>query len=276
MKDIITRVSIGIVGIPIILFLIYTGGYLFTIFLIGVGVLSQLEFYNMCKEKKHVSYSTIAILCGIIWIATTYYAPQFLLPIIIASTILFLIINLKGEIKNTTETFAITLAGFLYIPVLISTLILIRQFYINTSLSESETSNLIIVLFVSVWINDTFAYLFGSMFGKRKLAPKISPKKSIEGSIAGIIGVIISVFIFNKIHFLPNYFTLIHLIILSLIFGIFPQIGDLTESIFKRDTGVKDSGKILMGHGGVMDRFDAIFMTAPVVYLFIFISLKLI
>ncbi|MFP4547955.1 MAG: phosphatidate cytidylyltransferase [Fidelibacterota bacterium] len=277
MKSIITRILVGVLGIPAILYIIYLGGICFLSFLAVVTAISQYEFYKMFRETKQINaYYIHAIIFGFLWLFITYYAPQYFYHAVLIPTMVFLILNLRGGIYQSTEKFAITIAGYLYIPVLISTLIMLRELGNYTGISESESWKIVLALFVTVWINDTFAYIFGSLLGKNKLAPKISPKKSREGSFAGIVGALIASFIFYYTGILPGFFTIIHVLVFAVILGVFPQLGDLTESMFKRDTGVKDSGRILLGHGGVLDRFDAIFLTAPAVYLFIDVSLKLI
>lgn len=276
MNNLITRVLIGILGIPAILALIILGKIYFLIFLAVVTAISQYEFYKMNLENKVESYYVHSIIFGLLWLVLTYYAPEYFYHAILVPTMLFLILNLRGGISHSIQKFAISAVGYLYVPVMISTLIMIRQFGKYTVMSDTEAWKILIVLFVSIWINDTFAYVFGSLFGKNKLAPKISPKKSREGSIAGVVGTFVSVIVFNYFGFLPEYFTIYHLVILVIILGVFPQLGDLAESMMKRDCGVKDSGTILLGHGGVLDRFDAIFLTAPAVFLFLDVTLKLI
>ncbi|AWM14507.1 phosphatidate cytidylyltransferase [Flavobacterium sp. NRK F10] len=125
---------------------------------------------------------------------------------------------------------------------------------------------ILISIIVLIWTNDTFAYLIGKNFGKRKLFPSISPKKTIEGFIAGILFSIICGYFLAKfyIHTKQFYFW----IIIALIVSIFSTLGDLIESKFKRIAGVKDSGKIMPGHGGILDRLDSIIFVVPFIYLF--------
>ncbi len=277
MNTVFTRILIGFIGAPLILFIIYLGNRYFLAFLTIVAMISQFEFYRMARhDKKCQTYTFHGIVFGLLWLASAYWAPEYFYHALIVPTFFFLILNLRGEVEAVMKKYAVTLAGFLYIPVLLSTLVLLRQFNYYTIISNREAYLLVISIFVGVWLNDTFAYTVGMLFGKHRLAPKISPKKSIEGSIAGIVGAFLTVFVMFYLNLLPGFFTPFHLVIYSLILGIFPQLGDLSESMLKRDTGVKDSGTILLGHGGVLDRFDAIFLTAPAVYLFIDISLKLI
>ncbi len=224
MNNLITRLLIGIIGVPAILGIIYLGNIYFLAFLIVISMISQYEFYKIFKEQKKMeSYSIHAITFGALWLVVTYYAPEYFFHAMIIPTMLFLLLNLRGNVEGSTQKFAITLAGYLYIPLLLSTLLMIRGFGKYTSMTDTESWRLVIVLFVSVWINDTFAYIFGSLFGKNKLAPKISPNKSREGSFAGIIGVFFSVFIFYYCKLLPEFFTIVHVLVLSLILGVIPQ-----------------------------------------------------
>jgi phosphatidate cytidylyltransferase len=124
---------------------------------------------------------------------------------------------------------------------------------------------LTIFVFVVVWTLDTAAYVFGKFFGKHSLAKNISSRKTIEGAVAGIIFGIICA-ISCKYIFMNNIFTLFDSIVLGFIIAIIGQFSDLCESVIKRDGNVKDSSKILPGHGGIFDRFDSYMFTAPVVY----------
>lgn len=126
--------------------------------------------------------------------------------------------------------------------------------------------------FLGAWISDTFAYFTGYFFGKHKLAPEISPKKTIEGSMGGIIGTavvfVLTGVLFEKAFSVSNV-NVIAYGALGVICSAFGQIGDLSASVIKRECGIKDFGKIMPGHGGVLDRFDSVLFTAPLVYYFI-------
>ncbi len=126
-------------------------------------------------------------------------------------------------------------------------------------------------IFVGAWITDSCAYFAGRAFGKHKLAPVISPKKTVEGSIGGIVGTALIMCLYG---FLVGEFTAVQphypqLIILGLLCGVISQLGDLSASAIKREYGIKDYGKIMPGHGGVMDRFDSVLFVAPLVYHFV-------
>ncbi len=131
---------------------------------------------------------------------------------------------------------------------------------------------IIIGLFILIWTNDTFAYLVGKSIGKHKLLERISPKKTIEGFIGGVLFAVFAGFLISKLYIKasPSFSEKSILIwtIIALIVGIFGTIGDLIESKFKRIAGIKDSGKIMPGHGGILDRLDSVIFVAPIVYLF--------
>jgi phosphatidate cytidylyltransferase len=131
---------------------------------------------------------------------------------------------------------------------------------------------IIIGLFILVWTNDTFAYIVGKSIGKNKLYEKISPKKTIEGFIGGIVFALIAGYLISKYYIKASpQFSEKSIIIwcsIALIVGVVGTIGDLIESKFKRIAGVKDSGKIMPGHGGILDRLDSVIFVAPIIFLF--------
>lgn len=132
----------------------------------------------------------------------------------------------------------------------------------------SSVFNPIVLLssFILVWVNDSFAYLVGKNFGRHKLFESISPKKTIEGFLGGLF------FSFITSYFIATFtetLTMVHWLILSLIISVFGTLGDLVESKFKRQSNVKDSGNIMPGHGGLLDRLDSIIFAAPFIYLFL-------
>ena len=134
---------------------------------------------------------------------------------------------------------------------------------------------LVWVIFISSWVSDTFAYLVGVMLGKHKLAPVLSPKKSIEGSVGGIVGAVLIGAVYGS--FLNSAFGVQYMGgILAFIGGVgsvISQVGDLAASAIKRNHNIKDYGKLIPGHGGIMDRFDSVIFTAPIIYLLIVLFL---
>nr|WP_315188465.1 phosphatidate cytidylyltransferase [uncultured Flavobacterium sp.] len=156
------------------------------------------------------------------------------------------------------------LLGYILLPFVFITKI---SFGIN-----DYNPKIIIGLFILIWTNDTFAYLVGKSIGKHKLLERISPKKTIEGFIGGVVFAVFTGFLISKLYIKasPSFSGKSILIwtSIALIVGIFGTIGDLIESKFKRIAGIKDSGKIMPGHGGILDRLDSVIYVAPIVYLF--------
>ena len=138
---------------------------------------------------------------------------------------------------------------------------MIREFYIQPEEDYLHGGFLIIFIFASIWICDSAAYYIGTAFGKHKLFPRVSPKKSWEGAIAGFVFAILTM-IASKVIFL-DFLSWNSTIGIGIIIGILGQIGDLIESLFKRDSGVKDSSGLIPGHGGIFDRFDSLIFSAP-------------
>ncbi len=124
-------------------------------------------------------------------------------------------------------------------------------------------------MIVTVWICDSAAYTFGKLWGKQKLIERISPNKTVVGFIGGIMGAFLSFYIMDQLGFIYQSLTIVDILILSFIVGVIGQLGDFVQSMFKRDAGVKDTGKLLLGHGGVLDRFDSLIFTSPVVLIFV-------
>tara|TARA_B100001121_G_scaffold158288_2_gene138357 strand:- start:3128 stop:3529 length:402 start_codon:yes stop_codon:yes gene_type:complete len=125
------------------------------------------------------------------------------------------------------------------------------------------------MMLVSVWICDSFAYTFGKLFGKKKLIERLSPKKTILGFCAGIVGAFLTIYYLNYTSAIDYNLSLLSVAVFSLIIGVFGQWGDIAESMLKRDANLKDSGSILLGHGGFLDRCDSLIFTSPLVLLYV-------
>ena len=158
-----------------------------------------------------------------------------------------------------------SLIGQIYIAVPLA--LAIRLTLEPTSSSSMTQFNglLLLAIFIFIWVNDTGAYLVGSRWGKRRLAPNISPKKSVEGSIGGLLLVLLSAVVLRLLLF-PEL-SWLRILLIAAVVSIFGTIGDLFESSLKRQAGVKDSGKLIPGHGGILDRIDSFLLAVPAVYL---------
>lgn len=158
-----------------------------------------------------------------------------------------------------------SLIGQIYIAVPLALAIRLTLEPTPSSSMTQFNGLLLLAIFIFIWVNDTGAYLVGSRWGKRRLAPSISPKKTVEGSIGGLILVLLSAVILRLLLFTD--LSWLHILLTSAVVAIFGTIGDLFESSLKRQAGVKDSGKLIPGHGGILDRIDSFLLAVPAVYL---------
>ncbi len=160
------------------------------------------------------------------------------------------------DLKGSAPEFALTLSGLLYVPLLLGHLILVREL--------PHGIQWILLLFVLVMSGDSGAYYVGRILGRRKLYPLVSPNKSVEGALGGLAGSLLGVTL-ARLTFFPEL-TVTDCFLAPLLIGPLAQMGDLFESLLKRSFGVKDSGSIIPGHGGILDRLDSILFAAPAIY----------
>ena len=164
------------------------------------------------------------------------------------------------------QNIAITFLGIIYVSVPFSLMNFIVFQDVNV-----YNPDLFLSLFIFIWVNDSGAYIAGTAFGKHRLFERISPKKSWEGFIGGLLSTVLAAYILS-VTFVSEY-SFAFMTIIAVIIVVTGTLGDLVESLFKRNLGVKDSGKVIPGHGGLLDRFDSIILAAPIVF-FVFYLLS--
>ncbi|MGB1308039.1 MAG: phosphatidate cytidylyltransferase [Oceanihabitans sp.] len=266
MKDIAIRAFSGLLYVLLLVFSFYNEHALIILFFV-FGIICLAEFKKLIQLKSFIPY----IIFTVIYFIFGYWqlvlnsktgleeATQ-ILQVITIFVQLFLIKDLFSEKTIplfSSKRFIITT---FYLPSAFVFLILIANYY------TTYNPNILLGSFILVWVNDTFAYLVGSQFGKQKLFSSISPKKTVEGFLGGLFfACVASYFIAEYTHTL----NFNQWLILSIIISVFGTLGDLIESKFKRQANVKDSGVIMPGHGGLLDRFDSIIFAAPFIYLFL-------
>lgn len=261
----VTRVLTGVLAVPLLIFLVYSGGWILKISSTVVVLLALREFYNSFQHKNIFPLSYVGYIFTIFMYINA--SSEYINISIVMLTLTVLIIFLFTK-KVTYVDIAITLLGFLYVSLLLLHIILT---------SNLDSGLFIWLIFIIAWIADTSAYFAGNflgskIFGSKKLFPEVSPKKTIEGFIGGILGSVLISFLFSYF-FIPEF--AMHSIILGFFGSIISQVGDLIASRVKRSVGIKDFGNIMPGHGGILDRFDSILLVAPFVYYYVFFFLKL-
>jgi len=262
----LSRILVAILGIPILIYIFYVGGFPLLVFsnvIIGIGL---YEFYKMSEEIGNKPYLKTGILTGLLFPNFIYFSNFLENKINLFSPLIFIFILImimrmgKSQIENTSRDVGITLLGIFYISVLFSHILLLEKL--------PNGGKLILLIQISVWVCDSAAYFVGMKFGRKFFKEglsKISPKKSKEGTIGGILFTTITVIILNSLFNILDV-NIILILFLGLIISITAQIGDLAESMFKREFKIKDSGKLLGEHGGILDRFDSMIFVLPVVY----------
>ena len=233
-----------------------------------LAAVAMREYFNAFRNIGYKPISWIGYLgCfgillmgGIIPEVYKLMLIKIIIPLALISAFTYMIL---GNVRRTIIDVAITIFGLIYIPCLFSFLKLIL------GLNEYSRFYLLYVL-CGAFVSDTFAFLVGSKFGKTKLAPDISPNKTVEGSLGGIVGVIISFVLLTVIGNANGINgNVVYWILVGIAAAIAGQFGDLTASAIKRFCKIKDFGKIMPGHGGILDRFDSLMFVAPIVYIFI-------
>ena len=262
------RALVFIVGIPGLITFVLVGGYLFSAFVLIVLLLASNEIQNLSGKTPSIPLKS-PLFVSMIVIVSIFHSGEinYVFPFMLLVTLITMFIEIFRKKDNPFENVSTTLFAISWIGFLLGSMILVRNstpFGIESTFSKFIT----LAMFISVWACDTFAYIFGKAFGNKKILPRISPNKSWVGSISGVFGSIFVMSLFMYLGILKEI-DLIDAVIFGLIFGGFSQLGDFAESLFKRSAGVKDASSLLMGHGGILDRFDSLAIAAPMAYLYI-------
>ncbi|MEI6694599.1 MAG: phosphatidate cytidylyltransferase [Bacteroidota bacterium] len=268
MNNFITRTITGSLFVILIIASILLSHYFFSIVFLLFSILGIAEFYSITAKEEIKPQRLIGIIISVLLfcisaIVSISNAHFKLLFLIIPLFFIPFIIELFRNKPNSISNIATTLLGIFYVVLPLSLL----NFIPNISF-ESGIYNKGILLgyFILIWTNDTFAYLVGVKIGKTRLFERISPKKSWEGSIGGLIFSMLAAYLLSLFF---SELTGIMWIGMAIIIVVSGTLGDLTESMFKRNLNIKDSGTILPGHGGILDRLDALFISAPFVFFYL-------
>ncbi len=264
-KSFLTRTLSGIVLIAILLVTFILGGYVIFGLTLVLSLIGVSEIYKTVGIEKTplgiLGYVAVLAYYGLVLWKGTEFMGMFIIALLIAITALYVFTFPKYK----TEQVMMAFFGVIYVAVLMSFLYFIRM--------TNDGAFTIWLIMISSWGCDTCAYLAGVTMGKHKMAPILSPKKSIEGAIGGVIGAALIGAIYgaavgshlDAVSNAPLYFA-----ILCACAGLISMVGDLVASAIKRNYEIKDYGKLIPGHGGVLDRFDSVIFTAPIIYYLIY------
>ncbi len=256
-----SRILAAVVGLAALLPALVFGGQ------VGLEVVAVLvllvgldELARMAAPKDRGAYATMMVTGALLFFGLVWGPPELLAPVLAVCTLATMLYGLLGvgETEQGARTGLRLTAGLLYLPLLLSFLPKVRAF--------DDGLAWIFLLLVVTWLGDTGAYFAGRAFGSRKLFARVSPKKTWEGAIGGGIAAVLGACAVKQLG-LPDL-SWMHAIILGAILDAGGVLGDLTESLLKRAFGVKDSGWIMPGHGGILDRIDSLLFTAPLAWLY--------
>jgi len=273
MSNLTQRILTAIIGVPLLLLVFYFGSYYFLAFILLIVGFGSYEFFRLVDNKNLDNKKIIGIVfCIILPIGANFGYLYFIFLFTLVS-IFTLFINLqKQDLSNTLIGAGTKFLGIVYIGWFLSHAILIRNInesvfpYIdNTNLKNNDIGFFWIVFVVAcTFLNDSAAYFFGKYKGKIKLVPRLSPGKTVEGTVCGIFMALLCGMLINLIFSSPISYK--WSMLLGFVVGAVAVLGDLIESMFKRSVSIKDSGGLLPGHGGVLDRFDSLVLVFPVMY----------
>lgn len=261
------RIAVAGVAIPLAVAVVWLGGWILAAALAALGVLGTREVYDLARRQgidaldrtglvaagaipllAHWAKATPALYLGALWLMLTLVVAMFR----------------RGPTGKPLAVVAVTIFGCLYASALLAFIIPIRH---GTNAANQPFASLCLTVFplVSTWIGDTAAMGVGVKFGGPKLAPVLSPNKTRSGAVGGLLGSIVTalllgVLVLNRVGW---SFAIWQLLAVGAVVGVLAQVGDIAESLFKREAGVKDSSALIPGHGGVLDRLDALYFVVP-------------
>ena len=299
-----TRVLVAVVAIPAILALAWFGGYAWALFIAAVLVVAVSEFGGLARAKDvHPQTGMMAIAALLLLLVFLHERLSADIPPLLGGelhwplqwqafiwiVLLFVpavfLVELFRNRPSPLFNIAATVLGALYVGLFLGTAVgireifTVREFHVGpifgtADLSPAQAAQLnawggftVIALLASIWMCDTAAYFGGRAMGKHKLFPRVSPNKTWEGAAWGFAAALATMVIARWL--VVDYLTLTEALLIGAIVGVIGQLGDLVESLLKRDAGVKDSSKLLPGHGGVLDRFDSFIFVSPAVFLYL-------
>lgn len=264
MRNLITRSISGIVYVTLFLFAILFDAKSYIVLTSIFAAICVWEFSKLVKSKNIIPYLFLGIMLYFFTYpyTNTFFTSDFIFGFTILGLIILIYLLFSKKVIKTE-----TISQRLFLQLIY----IVLPFYYLISIPfvfEEYQPKIVICILIFIWVNDSFAYLVGKNFGRTKLFESVSPKKTIEGFIGGWAFSLIAAYFITQMHN-DSSITLIDWVVIASILSIFGTIGDLIESKFKRQANIKDSGNIMPGHGGLLDRLDSLFFAAPFVYLYL-------
>ena len=264
MSNAVLRILTALVGAPLLLGLAYLGDWYFGLLVLGIAVLAQAEVYGLMEQAGIQPWKVAGWLVGGLLALRSFVPVAW--PVALGVLLGMLAWSPFSKGERPLHDLGGTVLGIVYPAFLFSFLTDLRLAR-GPAVGDLEAFYLTLTAFLLIWVTDTFAYYSGKSLGRHKLAPLISPKKTWEGALGGALGAVVLAVVLKLT--VLGFLTWPHVVALAIIGGVVGQVGDLAESRLKRSVGAKDSGTLLPGHGGVLDRFDAMILTVPCIYMYL-------
>jgi len=263
------RIASGVLFVPVLVLLARAGGIAFWLFVALEVTLGLIEFYKMMRGRGLNPFQPLGVASALalLWVSYRPHTPH---VGFLATGVLLLVLALelrRPEVRQRVEDIAVTSFGVLYVGWLSAHFILLRELPRQVGGDYAAGGSFVLLAFFLTWSCDTGAYTIGRTVGRNRPWTRISPRKSVEGAFGGLAFALAAAFIARR-WFAP-YLGLGDALALGLLVGVFAQVGDLVESLFKRDAAHRNSSNLIPGHGGVLDRFDSLYFAAPLVYYYL-------
>ncbi len=264
------RILVSLVAAPAIAAAIWFGSYWFLLFVVVIALLSFREYSIMSKHTGASFPKVLGYGSLLAFLLNTFFDGIGFFELMGVIIVLLAIIELLYGNGKAIVNLGAAVLGILYLGAATVSLLMLRNDFNDGD--PARGAYLVIGFFLSLWSGDSSAYFIGRKFGKHKLNPRVSPNKSWEGAVASYFGSVITMVAVQQlvvVYAIPDFLSIADAVVIGSIVGTVGQFGDLIESLFKREAGIKDSAAIIPGHGGVFDRFDSMMASAPVVLLYV-------
>jgi phosphatidate cytidylyltransferase len=276
-SDLGRRVAVAAIGVPLAVLILYLGGWIMAAALAALAAGGAAEFYRLARQRgvRPFAIAGAALAAVPVLLTMVTEAPEsWTLRVFVAAALVFsaAAIFRRGVDGSPLTVMSVTVFAALFTGGTLLYAMLLRTMPVPAAVAEWQNwvgPALLAFPMTLTWMGDTFAYFGGRAFGKHKLIPAVSPAKTVEGALSGVIGTTIVGALYAQFvlgAWLGVPVSAMTGALIGLVISPIAQIGDLAESLLKREAGVKDSGTLLPGHGGVLDRFDAQFFSIPITY----------
>jgi phosphatidate cytidylyltransferase len=267
LADLGIRVLSALVFVPAFVILAWRGSVWFTALVCLLTAAGTREFLGLLRHAEFRPPAPVVTAAAVLlpwWVywgdASLLWAYGVAVPVVVLGATV-----LRGQPRHSLRDAAASLLTVAYVAGLFGHLVLLRELPESRGGSSQQGFALVVLVFILVWVTDTGAYLVGSLWGRHRLAPGISPGKSVEGAVGAAVLTAMAGAV-CAVTFLDDLLSPLSGAILGLVASLAGLVGDLVESMFKRDAGIKDASNIIPGHGGVLDRFDSVLFVGPLIY----------